>query len=402
MAQTQRQFAALLGRLGKPELEFSQPWQPATTIKSPAGLRTDKFITAIIMHWKGRIVIANAGPSHLTVDSLGQLVQEVRLYGQHAVYGNIRPIVLRGGLIRMLNRIYRVNYQPRDQQNTGNTQNWGQTGTVYAIAGKDGFGDFRGVLSGGAGYAQPVGTYDLEVFWTLPLFPLPMSLNLAPMYSIKGPDWAGNLFLEVDCGDATCLGESVANIADVTFSAYGSGSGNPTLYVSVCRPNLTVATMNRLSPAITFKSYKYLDSVLQGSNFTGQLITTLNIGKKMVGIHTESGTLFTTQSGRAYSAYSDAMLTRLMVGLDGKDLVNINSGSDQQEWAEWLGCNTMPVGWNEYNFTRESGNPDSGFPAETLTAARRFEIDGDVSAAAGQGGVLIQEEILGSPQLSAS
>jgi hypothetical protein len=394
MAQNQRQFAALLGRLGKPELEFSQPWAPGTTIKSPAGLRTDKFITAAILHWRGRIVIATANITHLTIDALGQLLQECRLYGQHAVYGNIRPQIIRGGHLRMLNRIYRGLYLPRDQQASGNTQNWGQAGAVNVQYGSAGFGDYR------SQYGQVEGTYDLDVFWVWPFFPLPMSLNLAPMFSIKGPDWAGNLFMECDTGDATALGGVVAN---TTFSAYGSGSGSPTLYASVCRPNLTVATMNKLSPAIAFRSYKYLDNIVTGNSFSNGLITTLNIGKKMASVHTESGVLFGTLTAgqRAYGSYLDSIITRVMVGLDSKDLVSIESGFSQQEWDQWLGQNQMPVGWNAYNFTRESGNPDSGFPAETLTAARRFEVDGDVTAAANQGSVLIQDEILGTPALSA-
>jgi hypothetical protein len=134
------------------------------------------------------------------------------------------------------------------------------------------------------------------------------------------------------------------------------------------------------------------------------MIATLNIGKKMQGLLVESGTLFPALDAnqRAYSSMSDSIITRVMVGLDGKNLVQISSGFDQQEWSQWLGGNIMPVGYNEYNFCRESGNPDSGFPAETLTAARRFEIDGDWVGAAGQGSILIQDEILGTPALSAA
>jgi hypothetical protein len=378
--QTQRQFAALMGRLGKPEYEFSQPWAPATTIKSPAGLRTDKFIGVLLMHWRGRLVIANAAIAALTVDSLGQLIQEIRVYGQHAVFGNIRPIVIRGGMVRMLNRIYRPNFIPRDQFAGGNTHAWGAWNSLAA---------------------QATGTYDMDIFWTLPVFPLPMSLNLAGMYSLKGPDWAGNLFMEMDCSDATALGGVNANS---TWTAYGSGAGSPTVTVSVCRWNLGVATMNRLSPAIAFKSYKLLDSVLTGTSFSGQTITTLNIGKKLAAATVESGTLYGSLSSgmRAYSSNSDAMVTRVYVSLDGKALVNPESGFTEQEWTQWVRGTALPPGYNIYNFTDESGNPDSGFPAETLTAARRFEIDGDVTAASGQGGVLLQDEILGSPSLAAS
>jgi hypothetical protein len=362
-----REVQSLLGRFGKPEQEFSVTWTEGTTVKSPTSIKTDKVICFLIFEWLGRITIATADIAALTVDSLGQLLQEIRVYGTHAQFGAQTPIKLRGGLVRVLNRIYRLGYTPRDQAS--------------------------------ATWTGAKGSYDLRVFWTLPLFPLPISLSLAPLYSLKGPDWAGNLFVEVDCGNALALGGVVGN---TSFTAYGSASGKPELRVSVVRPSLTVDLMNRISPAITFKSYKYLDNVVQGASFAGAKITDLNIGKRMASLVTEAGTLFAAGAGqRAYSAMSDAIITRIYPSLDGKPLVLPYDGATQQEWSAWLGGNVNPVGYLEWNFLRESANPDSGFPAETLTAARRFELDGDVAGAGGQGAVLVQEEVLGSPAIAA-
>jgi len=367
MALSAREVQSLLGRFGKPEQEFSVPWIAGTTVKSPTSIKTDKVICFLLFHWLGRITIATANIVALTIDSLGQLLQEIRVYGTHAQFGAQTPVKLRGGLVRQLNRIYRLSYAPRDKAST----TW--TGAI--------------------------GNYDLDVFWTLPLFPMPMALALAPLYSLKGPDWAGNLFVEADCADATALGGIVANTA---FHAYGLATGNPELRISVIRPSLTVDLMNRLAPAITFKSYKYLDNILQGASFAGQKIADLNTGKRLQSLLTEAGTLFTGLGAgqRAYSAMSDAMITRIYPSLDGKPLVLPYDGLTQQEWDTWLGGNTLAIGYNVFNFMRESGNPDSGFPAEALTAARRFELDGDVTGAAGQGGVLVQEEVLGSPAIA--
>ena len=367
MALTVREVQSLLGRFSKPEQEFSVPWIENTTVKSPTSIKTDKVICFLLFEWLGRIVIATANIAALTVDSLGQLLQEVRVYGTHAQFGAQTPIKLRGGLMRVLNRIYRLGYVPRDQAS--------------------------------AAWTGAIGTYDLRVFWTLPLFPLPMPLSLAPLYSLKGPDWAGNLFVEADCGNALALGGVAAN---TTFTAFGSGQGHPELRVSVVRPSLTVDLMNRLSPAITFKSYKYLDNILQGASFTGAKITDLNTGKRVTALVTEAGTLFAAGAGqRAYSAMSDAMITRIYPALDGKPLVLPYDGFTEQEWDAWLGGNVNPVGYDVWNFMRESANPDSGFPAETLTSSRRFELDGDVAGAGGQGGVLVQDEVLGSPAIAA-
>lgn len=367
--QNLRQVSGLLSRLSKPEKEVTFPWVADSTLKTPSGLRTDKFICFLIFEWVGRIVIANANIAALTVDSIGQLLQEIRLYGQHARFGNQRPIVLRGGFIRAMNAIYRYSYVPRD---------------TFSAA-----------------WTGAIGNYDIRAFWVLPLFPLPMSLNLAPLFSIKGPDWAGNLFLEVDCGDALDLGGVAAN---TSFQQYGGGAGtNPTLNISVVRPNMSVDLMNRVSPGITFKSYSPLESILQGPSIANNTIFNLNIGKRLVSVTTEAGTLFATTAGhRAYSAMSDAMLTLANIALDGKVLVDSYDGYIRQAWENWLGGNNLLTGYQVYNFQRESANPDASFEAETLTSARRFQLWGNVNGAAGQGGVVEQDEVLGTPAVAAA
>ena len=67
--------------------------------------------------------------------------------------------------------------------------------------------------------------------------------------------------------------------------------------------------------------------------------------------------------------------------------------------ASFLRGNVLPAGYNSYNFMDESGNPDAAFAAETLTAARRFQLVGDVVPGANQGMLISQDEILGSPQI---
>jgi hypothetical protein len=369
MAQSVREITALLGRFGKPEGEFSVPWIAGTTVRSPSSVKTDKFISFLLFHWRGRIAIANANIAALTVDSLGELLQEIRILGTHSQFAAQTPIKTRGSLVRALNGIYRIAYVPRDIQ----VPAW--TGVV--------------------------GNFDLDVFTLLPVFPMPIPLNLVPLYSLKGPDWAGNLYVEVDCGDATALGGIVAN---TTFSAYGAAGGNPTLSVSVIRPSLTVDLMNRIAPAIPFKSYKLLDNVVTGATFAGQKIADLNTGKRLSSVHTRSGVLFAalTAGQRAYAALSDAVVTRIYPSLDGKAPTTPAFGSEISEWDSWLGAAVLPVGFNTWNYQRESANPDSAFPAETLTSARRFELDGDVTAAAGQGAELMQDEILGTPSIAAA
>ena len=371
---TQRDTLGLLGRYSDPEQEFSIAFNPLTTLKSPSSIKTDRIISFLLFNFHGRIAITNAAiGATLTPDGLRYLLQEIRVYGSHAQFGSQTPIRVRGKFISDLNRIYRVGYAPRDiTLKAGVVTPWDGT----------------------------VANWDVDVFWIVPTFPLPMGLNLAPLYSLKGPDWAGNLMVDVDTGDYTALGGTVPG--NVAFTAYGSGQGTPTVYVSVVRPLVTVDLMNKISPAITFKSYRVMDSVVQGTTFALGKIADLNIGKRCAVIHTQAGVLSTVLSGgvRSYLTLNDGIVTRLLVSLDGKYLAMPYSGFSQQEFQGWLGGAPFPAGYGCYSFIRQSGNPDSAFPAETLTAARRFELDGDVTAAANQGLEVLQTEILGSPSIS--
>jgi hypothetical protein len=176
------------------------------------------------------------------------------------------------------------------------------------------------------------------------------------------------------------------------------------LYCSRIRPRLSVPVLNEISPAICFKGATYLDNVIgtNGTSFTDQVLANLNIGKRHCGFEILQGTLQSGLTGntRAYSALSStAAVTRAMVSLDSKELVSPWFGSEELEWNAFVECYGPPAGLLSYNFLEESGNPDAAFPAEQLTAARRFQINADVTAASGKGGELLQIELLGSPAI---
>ena len=371
MAANTRGVLSLLGRFSKAEAEFNTLFTPLTTLRSPTSIRTDRIISFLLIHFRGRIAIGTAALTALTVDPLRNLIQEIRVSGTHTTFGAAVPFRIRAKTQNDINKIYGINYAPRDK-----------------------------VLKGGAAgtFDGTVANFDVDVFWQLPLFPVPTPLQIAPLYSLKGPDWAGNLFVEFDTADGTVLGTYGAGTT-VTFTAYGVATGSPTVYVDVIRPLVTVDLMNKISPAIPYRSYRPLDTVMQGASFTLGKIADLNIGKKFVSFHLETGALQagTSAGTRAYSAMSDGIVTRTVASLDGKFLALPSSALSQQESDSLMGGQTLQTGYSVYNFCRETGNPDTAFPAETLTAARRFEVDGDVTAAAAQGAELVQDELLGSP-----
>ena len=66
----------------------------------------------------------------------------------------------------------------------------------------------------------------------------------------------------------------------------------------------------------------------------------------------------------------------------------------------------IPAGYRMIDFISNTGNgpanPKTAFGSSQLTAARKFELDGDVTAAANQIAEVVQEMVLGAPGITTS
>jgi hypothetical protein len=366
---TPRQVLQRLTRLQGPEQEQTINFTAVSPLVLPSSVKTDKFIWGMQVRFHGRIAVGGTGFTPLT-NALWNLIQEFRVYGTHAKYGAQVPFRQRGATVADYSRIFGQGFTP--------------TATVLK-------GGVAGTFDGTAST-----NFDVDVIWTL-IFP-PGDIPLADQIvngALKGPDWAGDLHLAMDTTDGTALGTTAANI---TFTAYGSASGSPQLLVSLIRPNMTVALMNAISPAICFKTYITLDTLLQGSSFSNQQIALLNIGKGTTRIILKSGTLQTsTTTGVAvFASLSNSIITLSAPFLDGKPLKNPYSNLEMREYGNFFYKTDSPTGYQVLDWI-EGRNVLSAFPSQGLTAARRFEVDGSIVGASNQGGERIQEELLGSP-----
>lgn len=370
---SQHQILQRITRDQGPEQEQVVTFLPQSTVTLPASLKTDRFIYQILVRFHGRLTVTSGFTP--IINALWNLMQEFRVSGTHVQYGSQVPYRLRGATVRDLAQI------------------WGRGGyTPYSKIFKA--GTIVPAFDGAASTA-----YDVDVVWPLFLAPLGVPFADSIIYgALKGPDWAGDLHLAMDCVDATSLGTTAGNVA---FSAYGSGSGSPQILVSLTRPCMTVDLMNAISPAICFKTYRDLATVLQGPTIVGQKITDLNIGKGTLRSILRTGTLQTSVSTGviAMASLSDSIVTRSYPALDGKPIKNPFSNQETKEWENFALGNNSQVGYQIHDWI-EGGNVHSMFRSQTLTAARRFEIDGDVTGAANQGGEEIQEEILGTAVIS--
>jgi hypothetical protein len=206
----------------------------------------------------------------------------------------------------------------------------------------------------------------------------------------------------------------VASATPSIFTSYGSGAGNPTVDILTERPLLSKKIASQVRPGVTFRVQNFSQptaAVSTGVASNGVKVGDLTVGKDTTRIMLKAGTAVAgvTAGVVAYSSVTDAIFTRTVVAMDNRQLRFGNSNSDptMMDYASRMYGRTIPVGYRMLDFVSGIGtgtaNPKAAFQSSQLTAARKFEVDADVSVVAGtQIAEFIQEMLLGRPALLAA
>lgn len=359
-----KKFLMQSGREQQTELDQPIPFAAASKLVTPSSLKTDRFISMIYLHFSGRLT-QGATTFTLAPDTVFNLFNEIRLRGTHVRLSTFTPLRIRGAQMYRLLRQYRPNYSPSVYGATG----LGPTGST---------------------------AYDIDAILPIPLWPFGIPWHSAIQYSIKGPEWPGNLRLEVDTGDGTSLGTTAGNI---TFSAKGSGSGTPVINVYTVRPLLTDEYMARITPAVPLISYDTPDSVVQGSSGSNTKILDLVTDRFISSLNILTGTTLAALSSglRAWLSYSDTIITNAFVSLDDHQIGNNQAQFVLKEHNAFLYGKNLDTGLQNLDYAFTSGNPDSAFQAAGLTAARRFQLKGSFNGGASQQCDVVQAGYVGAP-----
>jgi len=394
-------FLQRVTRDQRPESEFVLNFTALAQVSTPASLRTDRKIKWYDLHFRGRITNGATGPTLRTAPQLlgtqvFSLIQQVTLRGQHLRYGAQTPIQCRGEFLAEYMALFLPNYIPQATfTNSAGGTNGRAAGGVGAAAG--------GALSSTAN-----ATIDVDFVLPIPTFPLGISMSDAPFYAIHGPDWPGNLYMDILFADGTAL--ATAN-PPVLFAGYGGVGASPTVEILSERCLIGKGLMTRIQPAVTFRidQFGQPTATVTGAGGTGVDVLDLIVGKDTTRIIIKTGTGQTGQSAGvvAYIALSDGVLTRSYIALDNRQMGNsiANSDSVLQDYMARSYGRVIPVGYKLIDFIDGPGagpsNPKAAFQSSTLTAARKFQLLADVTAAANQVCDVIQEMTLGVPNLLA-
>jgi len=372
-----------------PEFEQTLAFTALTQVSTPTSLRTDRKVKMFYLHFRGRLTNSATPGTYRTNTLLGtsmfSLIQQATLRGQHLRYGAQTPIVMRGEFMAEMMALMNPNYIPR----FSNSDNGGAI-----VVGKD--------LVNTASH-----TNDVDFVIPIPTFPLDLSPSDQQFYSLHGPDWPGNLYFDVLCADVTACGVTTAQS---TLSAYGSGGGSPSIDILSVRPLVSKALASQIRPAVTFRVQNFSQptaAVSTGASGSGVKLGDLTVGKDTTRIIAKFGTAQTgTSAGvTAYASLSDAICTRFFVSLDNRQLrfQNANADSASMDYMMQFYGRTIPVGYRAIDFISGIGtgtaNPKASFQSSQLTAARKFEVDGDLTVSATNISEFVQEMLLGRPAL---
>lgn len=399
-----RPLLARITRDQGPEFEQTLTFAALAQVSTPTSLRTDRKIKWLDLHFRGRWTNTGTGPTYrvgpsilsgpvnqtLNVNATNSnivfsLIQQITIRGQHLKYGSQTLFQMRGEAAAEYIALLLPNYIPQ-----------------YTVSANGAAALRNGPLSATASQ-----TNDVEFTLPIPLYPPDVSSADAVMYCVHGPDWPGNLYVDLLFADGTALAS--AN-PPTSFTAYGSASGSPTVDLLTERPLLGKDYMAAIRSAITYRisfTQQPTAAVASGGG-TGIKLSDLQVGKDTSRVFLKTGVQGTGESAQviAFGSLSDLIVTRTFFSLDSRGLRFQNSNNDAtlQDYMARAYGRSIPVGYKMIDFISTTGNgpanPKACFGSSQLTAARKFELDGDVTAAANQIAEVTQEMILGAPGIS--
>jgi hypothetical protein len=392
MATKMNNLVSRITRDQGPEFEQTLQFFPLQQISTPTSLRTDRKIRFFDFHFQGRITNSGSPGTYRTGPPLlgtplFSLIQQFTLRGQHLRYGSQTPIVMRGETAAEFMALMNPNWTPR-----------------FSV-GVNGAAPVQGAALVNTASA----TQDIDFVLPIPLFPYGLSPADQSFYSLHGPDWPGNLYFDINTADVTALGVTTTQTTGPT--AFQSTTGNAKIDILSERPLVSKQLASQIRPGVTFRvtnASQPTAAVSTGAASSNVKLADLTVGKDTTRIFVKVGTAQTGVSAgvTVYASLSNAFITRVFFSLDNRQLrfTNALANSVMQDYMGRMYGRTIQDGYTMLDFIEGAGtgtaNAKAAFQSSQLTAARKFELDGDVGVVAStEIAEMVQEMILGRPAL---
>lgn len=257
--------------------------------------------------------------------------------------------------------------------------------------------------AGATGYINgAAGTYDFRIVCDFPFHPYEMNANGRQPFSIPGflvrnEEWKDSLSIQMTFGTQAgagatgALGVSAATTT-VTFSAYGSGTGTPTIDLYSLPVMSGLDLKDATIPGVLSRTSVPITSILQAAGSSAPL---LNLQKQPTPrIVAKFGT---STVSPAFATLSDTNVTALGVLLGGNRNVRnkIDIFSHKNQHVDIYDRDPIQ-GYVLMDFI-EQGNYDSSFPGQDIGDGATYQLIGDVTGVANALGLIVQEQLLHAP-----
>lgn len=368
---------AYLGRNQGPEFFTSQPHNGiAQQILIPRNLSINRPLEALILRWRGRVVIGTANFTNVAAEAPWTILNRLNVTGTFKGTA-LTPVSLTGATMAAWTRLF----GHRGSSAYVNGIRQAEPSVPYA-QGLANFGD--------------IGTYDLDLWYVLPTWPIVAEANAAinqVPYLWQPQDWADSLQIRLELGDATSFG-TPAGGTTTTFTAFGTGAGTPTLDIFT-RYVILGALRGGFRTAAVIRNENTITAGMAnvGSNTR---ITPLQ-KQKTTNVLVKSGLSLVTNPGvQVFGSLTDAMLDQTLIVVDNKRIRNNLSNLAAKESVGYDFGTVEPQGYLPFSFI-SSQSARTAFRADLPTvvgAGSSFELDTDIIAANAANQVNVVQEMI--------
>ncbi len=367
----------------------AEPFDTRTqTLAAPASIQYRPFnlnrpLESIQISVRARLTVTVGAYADVSVEAPQNLLQRIRLEGQHRNHGALVLLNLSGASAFADAMLV--------QQEPGNYAYISVGGAALTRAARPSQ-PFTSPFTGA------VATHDIMLFWNIPLTPqMGIGSDLkrwANAFVLMPDDWQDTLTLTLDFGDATALGDTTG--ATTAFTAFGSATGLPEISVKLCY-SLLGPFQNSAVQGITMRNERLL------TTFTalGNQLRLLSLDKRITtGVRVKTGLIEDTGQTAGVTTFdtlSSVMSNRTQVIVDNKPVRNIDNDLIEKSRINRM-FNVGPIeGYHLLSWV-DGQNPLLGYRADGLPGGSDLFLQTDVlTASANNRFSVLQEQVIGGP-----
>ena len=343
-------------------------------------------LSHIMIEWKGRVVIATANFTSVDPESVLNIIQNVQWTGTHATLSNQTPWNGPFATLFKLMKLYGIKGNDVYINTVRLTDDTLSNGIPTATFGN-------------------TGTYDIDIICTVPVYPFGVGDAQSMLYCYNEQAWGQTLNMRYTLGDATAFG--VPGTATTTFTAFGSGSGSPSINVSLVYASLGPLA-GRIGQAVCIRNWQAINSVLQSNTSTIRLALLQN--QRTLDVVVKTGTLGSGRTAGIYtlSALSDTIMEQTLLRKNNTQIRNLYNNSTTKSFYGWRMMTVQPIGYlglffdDGYSETNSFAAYEGDNPA-ILPSGAQFDVASQIVGAAGTNtGEVVQEYLIGHPVVNLS